>query len=206
MAARAVKGKGKKKALAEAIEVVDNSDDSDFSPPSANEASDEEVVDLVDSAEEDEMRTPKPSATKRKRTPQASPVAKQKAGSSASSASKSKGKGKAKAKPAAAASADGGGADTAVAVKADSNGAQLPPGVDRYCCDLAKSSRSTCRKCEQTITKGLLRVGAVMGEGRWGPMTAWHHLECVAPRCSTGADVEGYDDLPEEHQQALSER
>jgi hypothetical protein len=45
-----------------------------------------------------------------------------------------------------------------------------------------------------------------MGEGRWGPMTAWHHLECVAPRCSTGADVEGYGDLPEEHQQALSER
>lgn len=47
-------------------------------------------------------------------------------------------------------------------------GVNMPPGVDRYCCDLAKSGRASCKKCDETIAKGELRVGAVMGEGRWG--------------------------------------
>ncbi|KAG5192746.1 P-loop containing nucleoside triphosphate hydrolase protein [Tribonema minus] len=37
-------------------------------------------------------------------------------------------------------------------------------------------------------------------------MTAWHHLACVVPHCNTAADIEGYDDLPEEQQQVLQER
>lgn len=38
------------------------------------------------------------------------------------------------------------------------------------------------------------------------PMTAWHHLACVVPHCTTAADIEGYAELPEEQQKELQAR
>lgn len=125
------------------IEVDVHSDDSDFTTPKTD------------------------SGSKRKRA-NVSPAVKSKA---VAATSKGKGKGKNKSGGVIAGPHDGGAMDIdadaivvangeAVDVDAEAEAEDdgidrslLPPGVDGYCCDLAKSSRSTCRKCDSRIDK-----------------------------------------------------
>ncbi len=68
----------------------------------------------------------------------------------------------------------------------------------------AKSSRSTCRTCSQTIQKGELRLGEPSffdGHVSYG----WHHLKCAARMIKdTRLDsLEGYEDLSNEQKEEL---
>ncbi|CAN0543245.1 unnamed protein product [Ectocarpus sp. 8 AP-2014] len=64
----------------------------------------------------------------------------------------------------------------------------------RYVCEIAKTSRAMCRRCDEKITKGALKIGVVT-EGSWGPSTQWHHLMCTVFKVTTPEEVEGYGDL-----------
>ena len=44
--------------------------------------------------------------------------------------------------------------------------------------EYAKSSRSSCKKCSQTIAARELRLGMVTRDSRGFDMTKWHHLGC----------------------------
>lgn len=44
--------------------------------------------------------------------------------------------------------------------------------------EYAKSTRSTCKKCSQTIAAKELRLGLVTRDSRGFDMTKWHHLGC----------------------------
>ena len=44
--------------------------------------------------------------------------------------------------------------------------------------EYAKSSRSSCKSCSQTISAKELRLGLVTRDSRGFDMTKWHHLGC----------------------------
>ncbi len=53
----------------------------------------------------------------------------------------------------------------------------LPP----YIIEGARSSRSRCKTCRRSISKGGLRLG-ILVEGPYGAGHMWHHLNCAAKR------------------------
>ncbi len=82
-----------------------------------------------------------------------------------------------------------------------------PKGVLGFSCELAKSSRSECKTCRKKISKGLLKLGVIVGEGKWGPVTCWHHVECLILQGVSDADeIDGYEDLDEDNARILNER
>ncbi|EDO46812.1 predicted protein, partial [Nematostella vectensis] len=44
--------------------------------------------------------------------------------------------------------------------------------------EYAKSSRSTCKHCDEQIVKGELRLAKVMDGEKYGPVPKWHHVPC----------------------------
>ncbi len=82
-----------------------------------------------------------------------------------------------------------------------------PKGVLGFSCELAKSSRSECKACGTNISKGLLKLGVIVGEGKWGPVTCWHHVEClILQGVSESNEIDGYEDLDEDNARVLNER
>ncbi|CAM9481009.1 unnamed protein product [Ascophyllum nodosum] len=63
-----------------------------------------------------------------------------------------------------------------------------------YVWEIAKTSRAMCRRCDDKISKGALKIGVVT-EGSWGPSTQWHHLQCTVFRIKKAEEIEGFNDL-----------
>ncbi|CAM9136543.1 unnamed protein product [Ectocarpus fasciculatus] len=85
-------------------------------------------------------------------------------------------------------------------------GAPITKGAPmRYVCEIAKTGRAMCRRCDEKITKGALKIGVVT-EGSWGPSTQWHHLMCTVFKVTTPEEVEGYGDLDDAAQTLLEQK
>ncbi|KAF3607001.1 hypothetical protein DY000_02050549, partial [Brassica cretica] len=74
--------------------------------------------------------------------------------------------------------------------------------------EYAKSSRSSCKKCSQTIAAKELRLGMVTRDSRGFDMTKWHHLGCFPVESVPVDSVEeigGFSSLQSDDQDALKE-
>lgn len=74
-----------------------------------------------------------------------------------------------------------GSASTSTAKGKDEVDAQLA----NYQCDYAKSNRSTCKVCENKITKGEIRVAIMMDDDTkfvGAKIPKWHHLDCFVEK------------------------
>ncbi|KAL0743610.1 hypothetical protein Bca4012_085123 [Brassica carinata] len=74
--------------------------------------------------------------------------------------------------------------------------------------EYAKSSRSSCKKCSQTIAAKELRLGMVTRDSRGFDMTKWHHLGCFPVESVSIDSVEeigGFSSLQSDDQDALKE-
>ncbi|XP_032579283.1 poly [ADP-ribose] polymerase isoform X4 [Drosophila sechellia] len=79
-----------------------------------------------------------------------------------------------------------------------------------YGIEYAKSSRSTCRGCEQKISKDLVRLRKTVYDTevgmKYGGQPLWHHLECFAQLRSelgwfaSGEDMPGFQSLADDDQ------
>ncbi|XP_019096880.1 PREDICTED: polynucleotide 3'-phosphatase ZDP-like [Camelina sativa] len=82
------------------------------------------------------------------------------------------------------------------------------PDSSKVIAEYAKSSRSKCKKCSQTIAAKELRLGLVTRNFRGFDMTQWHHLGCFPvdsdPICSV-EDIGGFSELQSGDQDALKE-
>lgn len=98
---------------------------------------------------------------------------------------------------------------TAVEIKRNNNVAtsieKKPKRKHGYCVDTAKSGRSTCRVCYESIKKGEIRIGSI----RFSPHRncQWQHLACSTVILnSPEKDMWGYSDLDDAHKQLVTER
>lgn len=83
-----------------------------------------------------------------------------------------------------------------------------------YSIEYAKSNRSKCRGCEETIVKGEVRVSKKDYESeearKFGGLDRWHHLDCFAKLRSeltffcSGMDIPGANDLTAEDKDKLN--
>ncbi|KAL1202428.1 Polynucleotide 3'-phosphatase ZDP [Cardamine amara subsp. amara] len=74
--------------------------------------------------------------------------------------------------------------------------------------EYAKSSRSSCKKCSQTIASKELRLGLVSRDPRGFGTTKWHHLGCFpvdSDPIDSVKDIGGYSSLQSGDQDALKE-
>jgi poly [ADP-ribose] polymerase len=75
--------------------------------------------------------------------------------------------------------------------------------------EYAKSGKSTCRGCQQFIDKSLLRLSFSV-EGPYGPVPAWHHVDCFFPehraKCASAKDFSGWKQLEPADQQLLEQK
>lgn len=61
-------------------------------------------------------------------------------------------------------------------------GAQLKMSDARYCVEYARTGRSGCKKCKQTIEKGVGRIGKITSNpfsDDGGEMKVWYHTRCM---------------------------
>ncbi|XP_020888797.1 polynucleotide 3'-phosphatase ZDP isoform X1 [Arabidopsis lyrata subsp. lyrata] len=82
------------------------------------------------------------------------------------------------------------------------------PDSSKVISEYAKSSRSTCKKCSQTIAAKELRLGLVTRNFRGFDMTQWHHVGCFpvdSDPISSVEDVGGFSELQSGDQDALKE-
>lgn len=85
------------------------------------------------------------------------------------------------------------------------NGAAAAAGHKDFKAEYAKSNRSKCRGCEETIVKGEVRLSKKDYESedarKFGGLDRWHHIDCFAKLRSelqyfdTGANIPGADTL-----------
>ncbi|CAN7117534.1 unnamed protein product [Brassica rapa subsp. narinosa] len=74
--------------------------------------------------------------------------------------------------------------------------------------EYAKSSRSSCKSCSQTISAKELRLGLVTRDSRGFDMTKWHHLGCFPVELDpidSVEDIGGFLSLQSGDQDALKE-
>ncbi|XP_023641104.1 polynucleotide 3'-phosphatase ZDP isoform X2 [Capsella rubella] len=82
------------------------------------------------------------------------------------------------------------------------------PDSSKVSAEYAKSSRSTCKKCSQTIAAKELRLGLVTRNFRGFDMTQWHHLGCFpvdSDPIGSIEDIGGFSELQSGDQDALKE-
>ncbi|CAN8269325.1 unnamed protein product [Cochlearia groenlandica] len=74
--------------------------------------------------------------------------------------------------------------------------------------EYAKSSRSSCKKCSQTIASKEMRLGLVTRDSRGFDMTKWHHSGCFPVQTDpvdSVEDIGGFSSLQKDDQDALKE-
>lgn len=72
------------------------------------------------------------------------------------------------------------------------------PDSSKFISEYAKSSRSACKKCSQTIAAKELRLGLVTRNFRGFDMTQWHHVGCFpvdSDPISSVEDIGGFSEL-----------
>ncbi|XP_010465411.1 PREDICTED: polynucleotide 3'-phosphatase ZDP-like isoform X2 [Camelina sativa] len=82
------------------------------------------------------------------------------------------------------------------------------PDSSKVIAEYAKSSRSKCKKCSQTIAAKELRLGLVTRNFRGFDMTQWHHLGCFpvdSDPIGSVEDIGGFSELQSGDQDALKE-
>ncbi|VDL18528.1 unnamed protein product [Hymenolepis diminuta] len=78
--------------------------------------------------------------------------------------------------------------------------------VYKYQAEYAKSNRSTCRACKNTIGMGSLRMGALVQSHIFdGKMTLWYHYNCFfkKTRVLQTNDIKNFDNLKFEDQEKI---
>ncbi|KAJ0249289.1 Polynucleotide 3'-phosphatase ZDP [Hirschfeldia incana] len=81
-------------------------------------------------------------------------------------------------------------------------------GSAKVIAEYAKSSRSSCKKCSQTIAAKELRLGLVTRDSRGFDMTKWHHLGCFpvdSDPVDSVDDIGGFSSLQSGDQDALKD-
>ncbi|XP_013736275.1 polynucleotide 3'-phosphatase ZDP isoform X1 [Brassica napus] len=81
-------------------------------------------------------------------------------------------------------------------------------GSSKVIAEYAKSSRSSCKKCSQTIAAKELRLGLVTRDSREFDMTKWHHRGCFpveSDPIDSVEDIGGFSSLQSGDQDALKE-
>ncbi|XP_018486495.2 polynucleotide 3'-phosphatase ZDP isoform X2 [Raphanus sativus] len=81
-------------------------------------------------------------------------------------------------------------------------------GSSKVIAEYAKSSRSSCKKCSQTIAAKELRLGLVTRDSRGFDMTKWHHLACFpvdSDPVDSVEDIGGFSSLQSGDQDALKD-
>lgn len=88
-------------------------------------------------------------------------------------------------------------------------------GFDNFSVESAKSSRATCRGCEEKIMKEQVRISKKDFESdngkRYGGIDLWHHVECFAKMrddlqfWEQGSELPGFFTLSAEDQRAVKE-
>jgi DNA repair protein RAD16 len=76
-----------------------------------------------------------------------------------------------------------------------------------YLVEIAKTGRSTCKKCDSKIDNKVIRIGVVI-EGSWGLSTSWQHLGCTIFHKSLRStnEIEGYNELQKTDQESVGKR
>jgi poly [ADP-ribose] polymerase len=73
----------------------------------------------------------------------------------------------------------------------------------QYKAEYAKSGRSSCKKCGQSIPDGALRIGPLVQSPHFdGKVPLWHHFDCLAAKAAALVDpaqIDGYFSLRPEH-------
>ncbi|KAG9448340.1 hypothetical protein H6P81_014468 [Aristolochia fimbriata] len=72
--------------------------------------------------------------------------------------------------------------------------------------EYAKSNRSSCKKCLETILVNSLRLGVVTRDPRGFDNTKWHHVDCFpleSQAIVSAEDIRGFSSLKEGDQEAL---
>ncbi|XP_010552122.1 PREDICTED: polynucleotide 3'-phosphatase ZDP isoform X2 [Tarenaya hassleriana] len=72
--------------------------------------------------------------------------------------------------------------------------------------EYAKSNRSSCKKCSQTIAAKTLRLGLVTRDFRGFETTKWHHLDCFpidSDPINSAESISGFSSLQNDEQDAL---
>ncbi|XP_057539153.1 polynucleotide 3'-phosphatase ZDP isoform X3 [Amaranthus tricolor] len=76
-----------------------------------------------------------------------------------------------------------------------------------FIAEYAKSGRSTCKTCSETIATNTLRFGVVTKDKQRGyEMTKWHHFQCLSLDSQSISSVEsirGFDSLKSDDQEAV---
>lgn len=79
-----------------------------------------------------------------------------------------------------------------------------------FCIEQAKSGRSKCKKCKNTIDKGTVRLAKLMANPfGTGKMKIWYHVPCLfetfkkqratTPKIEKIADMAGYETMSVDH-------
>ncbi|XP_039604229.1 poly [ADP-ribose] polymerase 1 [Polypterus senegalus] len=75
-----------------------------------------------------------------------------------------------------------------------------------YKAEYAKSGRSSCKKCKESISKGSLRMAIMVQSPMFdGKVPHWHHFSCFWQRARvlSPGDIDGYSDLRWEDQEKV---
>ena len=88
----------------------------------------------------------------------------------------------------------------------------------RFCAEYAVTGRSACKKCKQTIDKGICRIGKITASpfsSDGGEMKLWHHVQCIfstfeRARATTKviespADLDGFSNLHNNDQEEIKQ-
>lgn len=73
----------------------------------------------------------------------------------------------------------------------------MPPST-KIVAEYAKSNRSSCKKCSNTIDSKTLRLGLVTRDARGFDITKWHHLGCfsfASESLASAQEIKGFDSL-----------
>ncbi|CAN0826116.1 Polynucleotide 3'-phosphatase ZDP [Linum grandiflorum] len=70
-----------------------------------------------------------------------------------------------------------------------------PSSKPKIVAEYAKSGRSSCKKCSQSIPTKSLRLGLVSRDSRGFDMTKWHHMHCFSEPFDSVDLISGFDSL-----------
>ncbi|KAK9688785.1 hypothetical protein RND81_09G010800 [Saponaria officinalis] len=84
----------------------------------------------------------------------------------------------------------------------------MPPSAASFIAEYAKSKKSTCRICNETIDKNALRLGVVTKE-RGYDTTRWHHFHCLSfdsLAVDSAESISGFNSLKSDDQEAVKKK